>query len=49
MGALPKQSFSNPNLITLRDLDTVESLAERLKKSRRVVLVGNGGIASELV
>uniref|UniRef100_A0A914Y8E0 Pyridine nucleotide-disulfide oxidoreductase domain-containing protein 1 n=1 Tax=Panagrolaimus superbus TaxID=310955 RepID=A0A914Y8E0_9BILA len=47
-GASPINNFENENVLTLRDLDTVEILKKRLETARRVVLVGNGGIANEL-
>lgn len=50
-------SGANPKLITqaneyvlgIRDTETVAQFQKRLKKARRVVVVGNGGIATELV
>uniref|UniRef100_A0AC35GH75 FAD/NAD(P)-binding domain-containing protein n=1 Tax=Panagrolaimus sp. PS1159 TaxID=55785 RepID=A0AC35GH75_9BILA len=47
-GARPINNFQNEYVLTLRDVDTVENLKKRLQTSRRVVLVGNGGIANEL-
>ena len=35
-------------VMVLRDQDTIEELKVRLKHARRVILVGNGGIAMEL-
>jgi hypothetical protein len=35
--------------MTLRDQDTVDVLSRRLRSARRIVIVGNGGIALELV
>ena len=44
------QPISEENyIITIRDTDTVEDLQRRLKNARKVVVVGNGGIALELV
>lgn len=40
---------SSQHEITLRDQDTVDELSRRLGSARRVVIVGNGGIALELV
>ncbi len=37
------------SVVTLRDSTTVEELVSRLPSVRRIVLVGNGGIALELV
>ena len=34
--------------MVLRDQDSVEDLSKRLESTRRIVLVGNGGIALEL-
>lgn len=36
-------------IVTLRDTQSVESLAQQLKHCRKILLVGNGGIATELV
>uniref|UniRef100_A0A7E4V9K3 Pyridine nucleotide-disulfide oxidoreductase domain-containing protein 1 n=1 Tax=Panagrellus redivivus TaxID=6233 RepID=A0A7E4V9K3_PANRE len=47
-GARPVTVFDSEHVITLRDLDTIENLKHRLPTTRRVLLVGNGGIASEL-
>jgi len=38
----------SPHVVVLRDQGTVEALAHRLSGKRRVVLVGNGGIALEV-
>lgn len=40
---------SNPAVLTLRDTDSVDALAARLCSARHVAVVGNGGIALELV
>jgi hypothetical protein len=34
--------------VVLRDVDSVEELAAKLKKAKKVMVVGNGGIALEL-
>ncbi|CAK5031606.1 unnamed protein product [Meloidogyne enterolobii] len=48
-GASPKQTIqSNPLIIRLRDTQTINDLKEALSNSRRVLIFGNGGIASEL-
>ncbi len=36
------------HVLVLRDRDTVESLARRMRHARRIAIVGNGGIAMEL-
>ena len=45
----PKLIASHPNIIGLRDLQSVEELVKRLSSARRVLVVGNGGIALELI
>lgn len=40
--------MDSPHLLVLRDRDTVDSLAQRMQRARRVAVVGNGGIAMEL-
>lgn len=37
-----------PHVVVLRDQGTIEALALRLSGKRRIVLVGNGGIALEV-
>ncbi|XP_017772126.1 PREDICTED: pyridine nucleotide-disulfide oxidoreductase domain-containing protein 1 [Nicrophorus vespilloides] len=50
LGARPKLiADNNPYVIGIRDTDSVEQFLAKLGKSKRVVIVGNGGIASELV
>jgi hypothetical protein len=39
----------HPCVLTLRDTDSVAQLSARLRGARRVMVVGNGGIALELV
>lgn len=36
-------------ILTLRDVDSIDALAHRIRSARRAVVVGNGGIAMELV
>ncbi|KRT79338.1 FAD dependent oxidoreductase [Oryctes borbonicus] len=52
IGALPKlipQAKDNPYILGIRDTDSVEQFISKLSSSKRVMIVGNGGIASELV
>ncbi|XP_066157412.1 pyridine nucleotide-disulfide oxidoreductase domain-containing protein 1 [Euwallacea fornicatus] len=53
MGAEPKlipQSLELPNyIIGIRDTDSVEIFIDKLKNCRKILVVGNGGIASEIV
>lgn len=49
LGARPKLISSHPNIIGLRDQHSVEDLLARLRAARKVVVVGNGGIALELI
>ena len=50
-GARPRQlaCAASHAVLQLRDTDDVRALAARLNTARRVLLVGNGGIALELV
>jgi hypothetical protein len=49
-GASPNLLVSNiARVVGLRDVETVEALGRKLGMARRVVVVGNGGIALELV
>ena len=47
-GGKPNVIRSNPDVIGIRDTDSVKQFQARLSIARRVVLVGNGGIALEL-
>ena len=50
MGAKTKLiKFQNENIIGIRDIDSVAILQKKLENARRVMVVGNGGIALELV
>lgn len=48
-GARPKLILDNPYVIGLRDTDSVKDFQKRISSSRRILVVGNGGIATELV
>ncbi|KAK9709610.1 Rubredoxin NAD+ reductase C-terminal domain [Popillia japonica] len=51
-GARPKlipQAKDNPYVLGIRDTDSIEYFIERLKDSKKIAVVGNGGIASELI
>jgi thioredoxin reductase len=48
-GAQPKMIASHPNIIGIRDLQSVTEMTTRLSSARKVLIVGNGGIALELV
>ena len=49
-GARPKLIYpENKHVIGIRDTATIEELNKKLKTAQRVVIVGNGGIATELV
>lgn len=37
------------NIIYIRDTDTVKQLKEKLANARKMIVIGNGGIALELV
>ncbi|EFA04075.1 pyridine nucleotide-disulfide oxidoreductase domain-containing protein 1 [Tribolium castaneum] len=52
MGAEPKlipQASSFSQIIGIRDTDSVETFVQKLKTAKTIVVVGNGGIASEVV
>lgn len=52
MGARPKlipQAANNPYVFGIRDTDSVETFIKKLSNSKKIAIVGNGGIASELV
>lgn len=49
-GARPKPTLTgHPIVVTLRDTESVRTLQARVAGARRVLVVGNGGIATELV
>lgn len=49
-GARPKLLTQNqPYVLGVRDTDSVQELQKRLSSAKRIVVVGNGGIALELV
>lgn len=51
-GARPKilpEAKDNPHVMGIRDTESVRQFQEKLGGSARIVIVGNGGIATELV
>ncbi|KAK3277346.1 hypothetical protein CYMTET_14636 [Cymbomonas tetramitiformis] len=48
-GARPRVVADHPLVVTLRDTESVQALGERLQGVKRILVVGNGGIALELV
>ncbi|RXG67793.1 Pyridine nucleotide-disulfide oxidoreductase domain-containing protein 1, partial [Armadillidium vulgare] len=49
-GATPKVIFpKNPNVLWIRDTESVRKFQKRIANAKRIVIVGNGGIATELV
>lgn len=51
-GAQPNiipQAVNNDYVLGIRDTDSVELFVEKLSNSKKIVIVGNGGIASEIV
>ncbi|RWS31999.1 Pyridine nucleotide-disulfide oxidoreductase domain-containing protein 1-like protein [Leptotrombidium deliense] len=49
-GGQPKLiQFNNENILGIRDTESIEHFANRLKVAERVAIVGNGGIALELI
>ncbi|KAH3734595.1 pyridine nucleotide-disulfide oxidoreductase domain-containing protein 1-like [Dreissena polymorpha] len=48
-GAKPKVIADNPHVLGIRDTESVQAFQRRLHNARRIIVVGNGGIATELV
>lgn len=48
-GAAPKKVADSPYVHVLRDVDSVQELVQSLAKAWRVLVIGNGGIALEVV
>ncbi|CAL1528894.1 unnamed protein product [Lymnaea stagnalis] len=49
-GGKPKLiSQDNPFVIGIRDTESVQTFQQRVKSANRIIIVGNGGIATELV
>jgi NAD(P)H-nitrite reductase large subunit len=48
-GSVPKLIEQNPNIIGIRDIDSVTDMCDRLSNYSTVAVVGNGGIALEVV
>lgn len=48
-GGRPNIISKSPFVVGIRDTESVQQLKDKLSKARRVVIVGNGGIALELV
>ncbi|KAL0962708.1 hypothetical protein UPYG_G00344310 [Umbra pygmaea] len=42
-------THDNPHVLGIRDTDSAQEFQKRLSKAKRIVVVGNGGIALELV
>eukprot|EP00698_Gefionella_okellyi_P001713 TRINITY_DN11582_c0_g1_i1.p1 TRINITY_DN11582_c0_g1~~TRINITY_DN11582_c0_g1_i1.p1 ORF type:complete len:483 (+),score=71.67 TRINITY_DN11582_c0_g1_i1:70-1518(+) len=49
-GAIPRLIDTvHPEVLGIRDTDTVEDYKRRLDRARRAIVIGNGGIAMELI
>lgn len=49
-GALPKVLFpGHPHVLYIRDTESVRSFQRRIAHAKRILIVGNGGIATEMV
>lgn len=49
-GAAPKKMVGeHPKVVRLRDTDSVEELKNKLRNCTKIAVVGNGGIALDLV
>lgn len=42
-------SSNNPHVLGIRDTETVQSFQQKLSSAKQIFIVGNGGIATELV
>jgi pyridine nucleotide-disulfide oxidoreductase domain-containing protein 1 len=49
MGVKPKVIVEHPLVLGLRDTPSIENMIERLKGAQCIAVVGNGGIALELI
>lgn len=48
-GSVPHLISNHPQVIGIRDIDSISDLVGRLQTARRIAVVGNGGIALELI
>ena len=49
-GAFPKVIFpGHPHVLYIRDTESVQTFMSRISSAKRIVIVGNGGIATEMV
>ena len=48
-GCSPSLIASNPDVVGLRDTESVSELTKRLSSARTVAIIGNGGISLELL
>lgn len=48
-GARPKLFIENPHVLGIRDTDSAQDFQKKLCKAKRMIVIGNGGIALELV
>ncbi|KNE62478.1 hypothetical protein AMAG_07694 [Allomyces macrogynus ATCC 38327] len=48
-GARPRTLVDHPHVVGIRDIESVDALCSRLSAARRIMVVGNGGIALELL
>lgn len=49
IGAKPKLISNSPYVLGIRDTESVQTFQERLGSAKQIMVVGNGGIATELV
>ncbi|XP_011506245.1 PREDICTED: pyridine nucleotide-disulfide oxidoreductase domain-containing protein 1 [Ceratosolen solmsi marchali] len=48
-GARSKLIFDNSKIIGIRDTESLENFLEKLRSAKKIIVIGNGGIAIELV
>ena len=48
-GAVPSTIGNNPYILSLRDTDNAKDFKKKLSTAKKIIIIGNGGIALELV
>ncbi|XP_034951048.1 pyridine nucleotide-disulfide oxidoreductase domain-containing protein 1 [Chelonus insularis] len=48
-GAKPRIIYDNPYVLGIRDTESVETFSKKIINARKIIVVGNGGIATEIV
>lgn len=48
-GASPKLIENSPHIVWIRDVQSAQQFQSRIQKAKRILIAGNGGIATEMV